>query len=393
MDRRAFIRLVGGGVVMAATASCAPTGDDPRSAWNNPGADETDIRRKALSWAILAPNPHNMQPWRVDLTIADQVTLYIDRTRLLPVTDPFNRQITIGCGAFLELLVQALAAYGRTAEVELFPDGEAAPLLDDRPLFRLRLAGAAPRSSSPFQAILKRRTDRTPYTDRPVSPETFDLIARHGTSLVPPPGTVTREEASRLPYAIGGGTVDPQQVDRLRSLVFQGAEIEATTPAAHRESVERTFIGADDVARHPWGISLDQPMMAAMNAVGLLTKEKMATPGTTAFKESLKFLKAAADTAQGFVWIVTEETRRVDEIEAGRAYARANLQATRMGLAMHPWSQGLQEYATQKPVFEALHKEITGGRCRIQMLARIGYPKGDIPPAPRRGLDAQILKA
>ncbi len=57
MDRRDFIRLVGGGVVLAAgasTASCAPPGADPRAAWDNPGEGETDIRRKALSFAILA---------------------------------------------------------------------------------------------------------------------------------------------------------------------------------------------------------------------------------------------------------------------------------------------------------------------------------------------------
>ncbi|MFY8140075.1 MAG: hypothetical protein ACOVMO_05095, partial [Caulobacter sp.] len=70
MDRRDFIRLVGGGVVLAATASataCAPTGANPRAAWDKPGAGETDVRRKALAFAILAPNPHNMQPWMADL--------------------------------------------------------------------------------------------------------------------------------------------------------------------------------------------------------------------------------------------------------------------------------------------------------------------------------------
>ena len=195
-----------------------------------------------------------------------------------------------------------------------------------------------------------------------------------------------------MPDATCNVTFAPDRVARLRALVYRGAEVEAHTPAAHRESVERTFIGARAVAEHPWGISLDVPVMTAMNTVGLLTKEKMARPGTTAFAESLKFLKTAADTSQAFVWITTKTNTRAEQIAAGRAYVLANLSATKFGLAMHPWSQGLQEYATQKPVFDALHQELAPGGGRIQMLARIGYPKAEVPPAPRRGLAAQLRK-
>ena len=53
-------------------------------------------RMQALSYAILAPNPHNRQPWLVDLQVDGQVTLYVDQTRLLPHTDPFSRQIVAG---------------------------------------------------------------------------------------------------------------------------------------------------------------------------------------------------------------------------------------------------------------------------------------------------------
>ncbi|MFZ5668771.1 MAG: Acg family FMN-binding oxidoreductase [Pseudomonadota bacterium] len=374
MDRRDFIRVLGGGAIFAA-AGCAPAGTaDPRSAWTNPGAGETDIRRKALSWAILAPNPHNMQPWVVDLSTPDEIALYIDRTRLLPVTDPFNRQIVIGCGAFLELLTMALAEQGAGAETSLFPDGEAHPRLDGRPLFRLRLGGGAARAPL-FASAPARRTYRGPFTDQVVD---ASMAANLLGAFRPTPG------------ADCNVTVAPDRVERLRGLVYRGAEIEAHTPPAHRESVERTFIGARAVAEHPWGISLDAPAMTAMNALGVLTKEKMATPGTTAFKEALKFLKTAADTSRGFLWIATATDSRAEQMAAGRAYLLANLAAARFGLAMHPWSQGLQEYATQKPVYDALHRELAPGGGRIQMLARFGFPKAAVPPAPRRGLAAQL---
>ena len=99
-SRRGFITLAGGGVVLAAGAAIGltafPVGlPNPAQAWTDPGAGETDIRRKALSYALLAPNPHNMQPWRADLREADVVTLSVDESRLLPATDPFGRQILI----------------------------------------------------------------------------------------------------------------------------------------------------------------------------------------------------------------------------------------------------------------------------------------------------------
>lgn len=60
--------------------------------------------------AVAAPNPHNLQPWLVDLRGPKDITLLTGRERVLPETDPFGRQILIGHGAFLKLLVVALAS-------------------------------------------------------------------------------------------------------------------------------------------------------------------------------------------------------------------------------------------------------------------------------------------
>ena len=70
--------------------------------WTEPG-DPADLRRWMLAHALLAPNPHNRQPWLADLRRDGEITLVCDGERLLPETDPFGRQIVIGCGAFIEL--------------------------------------------------------------------------------------------------------------------------------------------------------------------------------------------------------------------------------------------------------------------------------------------------
>jgi len=102
-SRRSFIRLVGGGAVLAATASLVGCSKElPEAAirpWGSPDR-ETDMRRFMLAHGLLAPNPHNLQPWIADLREAGRIHLNCDAERVLPETDPFGRQILIGFGTF-----------------------------------------------------------------------------------------------------------------------------------------------------------------------------------------------------------------------------------------------------------------------------------------------------
>jgi hypothetical protein len=225
-----------------------------------------------------------------------------------------------------------------------------------------------------FRYVRARRTNRSPFDERPVSVAAASVITA----------------AASAPLVSADATIAPERVAKLRALVFQGAYVETHTPAAHRESVERTFLGAHDVAAHRYGISIEGPAVEAAHAVGLLTQAKMQTPGTFAYDQALAFLKKAAETARGFVWITTKGDSRGEELAAGAAYLRANLAATGLGLSMHPWSQVLQEYATQNGLRAAVHRELAPDGGRVQMLARIGYAK-PVPPAPRRGLDQNLL--
>ena len=99
LSRRNVLALVGGGTIVAASSFAGyAVARAPRSAlapWDAAGT-YAEPRARALSYALLAPNPHNRQPWVVDLSSPDEVVLYVDTERMLPHTDPFNRQITIG---------------------------------------------------------------------------------------------------------------------------------------------------------------------------------------------------------------------------------------------------------------------------------------------------------
>lgn len=367
--------------LLAATplvTQCSPALPDPIAAWRAPGAGEADPRRFALAHAILAPNPHNRQPWLVDLVGDNEIILHADLERLLPATDPFDRQIVMGCGAFLELLDLAARSQGQRAEITLWPEGEPQPRLDGRPVAHVRLVAEANAADPLFDQILARRTNREPFEAREVEARAEDNTTAAG--LRPGgPDTIT------IGFVSGG-----RMRDELRQLAWDAFEREFQTPAAHLETVNLMRVGREEIATHRDGIAIRGSMVEFARAVGLVNKKTLADIENTQTREGLEAWRPLALDAPAFIWIDTTGNTRATQIEAGRAYARMNLAATANGLSMHPWSQALQEY----PEMAALHtraEDILASPefARVQMLARVGFGPA-VDPAPRRGLSEHI---
>jgi hypothetical protein len=348
------------------------------AAWRAPGAGRTDPRLHALAHAILAPNPHNRQPWQVALDGTDAMRLYIDLDRLLPATDPPGRQIVIGCGAFLELLDLAARENGHRAEITPWPDGDPGQTsLDLRPFAHVRLVADPGVARDPLAAhILARRTNREPF-DLAREPSAQDLAEVLGAGAAPG----LRHAASHT---------DAVSAAQLRDLVWRGWALESRTPTAMGEHVTLMRIGKGEIAKHRDGISLDFPFVDLLRTLGQVTPDTLRDPDSAASAEGARMWRAMADTAPAFVWTLSEGNSRALQLQAGRAYARMNLAATARGLAMHPWSMTLQEYSEMA----ALYREtqvLLGARADLplQMLSRIGYAP-PVPPAPRRGLEAHL---
>ena len=334
VSRRKVIRVLGIGGALCGTIAAAGYGavsvdgmpPSAIAAWNGPDPAEDDIRVRALSYAILAPNPHNRQPWLVDLSKADEITLYCDRDRLLPHTDPFGRQIMIGHGTFLELLSMAAQAEGHRADIRLFPDGAFPESeIGDVPVARIRLVRDPSLRPDPlFAHIFDRRSNKEP----------FDIER-----------WLTEDHAAVL----RGASADPD------------------------------------------GIDLQGPMIWWGRQFGFISREAMLDPSTSAFDTGAAIIAEQSATAMGWAWMTTAGNGRETQIATGRTYVRLNLQATALGVALHPMSQVLQEYPEMAALQAEFHAAL-GVRegDTVQMLVRLGY--GIVPgPSPRRALNDLIL--
>ena len=67
---------------------------------------------QVVAAATRAPSIHTTQPWRFTAT-AEQLDVFLDPDRSLPVLDPSGRRQVISCGSAVEFAVLALAARRR----------------------------------------------------------------------------------------------------------------------------------------------------------------------------------------------------------------------------------------------------------------------------------------
>ena len=386
MHRRRFIRLTSGGIVLAATAAATSgcsTALPPEAIapWQGPDP-QADPRRWILGYAILAPHSHNLQSWLVDLTQPDQIELRCDLARLLPETDPFSRQIMMSHGTFIELLDLAARERGLRAEVSLFPEGEYGPnKIDQRPVARIRLSADPTVKRDPlFGQILARHTNRQAYDPaRPVGAEAWHAMA----------------DATR-PHALRFGHVGPDDDAALRehrAIASEAWRIELTTPRTIMESYKVLRVGAAEVAKHRDGIALMDPMVVWMNRLGLFDRSQAPSPDSFATTSQIDDFNRNIESTPNFLWMVTAGNDRVTQVDAGRAYARVQLAATAHGLAMQPLQQALQEYPEQAGPYAQSRRLLDAPAPQtVQMWARVGVAP-PVEPAPRRGLDAQIVRA
>ncbi len=379
LSRRGFIATLGGGFIFAAGAGVAGfsltrTPQAALAPWLEAG-QYTEPRRFALSYAILAPNPHNLQPWLVDLSEPDVVTLLPDPDRRLPETDPFDRQLTIGLGCFLELMRVAASQRGYKLEMTLFPEGSEHTRLGARPVARVHFSQTTSAPDPLFETILLRRSTKAPF-------DMHRTIEDCAISALSP-----EKEGVRF-----SGTRQPDRVAPLRELIWRAFEVEYTTPEKHQESINLMRMGKAEIQASPDGIDIGGMPMEALQRLGLVSRTGLATPGSFSYRTGLEMYREMLQATPAFVWLTTPRNGRENQIATGQAWLRLNLLTTQYGMALHPVSQCLQEFPEMQQHYQRAHQLLAEQGETVQMLGRLGYA-APVPPSPRWRLDDKIRSA
>ena len=363
ISRRGVLGLIGGGPIIAAGAGAGGfaltrTPEKALAPWSAAGG-YPDPRKRALSYAILAPNPHNRQPWLVDLSEKDTVVLYRDKERDLPHTDPDARQLTIGLGCFLELMEIAAGETAHAVDLDLFPQGEDGPVA----VARFRDGG---QRDALFQQVMSRRTCKEPFDPRPL-----------------PVSAV--QELSAFSHVI----TDPARVKELRALTWNAWKTEVYTHRTMKESVDLMRFGKSEINANPDGIDLGGPFLEALMLFGVLSREAQLDQNSSGFKEGVRIYHEMLMATPAYAVLTTPRNSRADQIAAGRRWLRLNLTTTALGLALHPVSQALQEFPEMAPHFKKALRMLAKPGHTVQMLGRLGYGP-QVARSPRWPLETRI---
>jgi nitroreductase len=260
-----------------------------------------------LQYAVLAPSSHNTQPWRFAIDRADEISVYVDKTRWLRVADADQRELHISIGCAIENLVVAAERFGYAVRVAYFPE-PGNEFLAATVSLRSTTSLAPTGNAELFDAIVARHTNHNAFDGRPLPEDCLEAFE----ACCPDPDVAL--------YLTG----DERVRSAVDDLVVRADAVQFSDPA-FREELAR-WIG-EGVFGTPWLLARIARLAVAYVNVG----------PSVGRKDSEVLMSAPA-----LGLLVSPRNDRTTQVRAGRAFERIYLRATALGVAVRPMSQVLQ---------------------------------------------------
>ncbi|MFC7343584.1 Acg family FMN-binding oxidoreductase [Saccharopolyspora griseoalba] len=304
--------------------------------------------------AGMAPSLHNRQPWRFRL-LAHLIELHFAPSARLPVADPHDRELRLGCGAALLNLRIALEhagvrpiatllprLHGQTALAEVRAGSGEPPAPDERRLHR---------------AISERRSNRRPFLPDPVPERDRHALAH-----------AVHEEGCRL------HVVEREQLSALEELVHRAHRAQTSDPKFRSELARWTGRAEGEAEGVPVSAAGPQPEPHDLWVLRDFSagQARQRVPGKDFETDPL------------MVVVCSYHPGRLADLQAGQALQRMLLTATSLGLVASLISQVVEVDETREEL-----RRLLGGRLQPQALLRLGY--GSPAPATPRLQPAELL--
>ncbi|MGI5129970.1 Acg family FMN-binding oxidoreductase [Pseudonocardia sp. CA-107938] len=312
-----------------------------------------------LTAAGRAPSLHNSQPWLFRVA-PDVIEVWADPTRRLPAADPHGREQRLACGAALFNLRLALHGLGVRPLVTLQADRTYPDLIAT-----VRYGGRKPPTPGQrdlLAAIPRRRTNRRPFSEEPVTGAELSALRRAAV-----------EEGAWL-HVVD----DPGERAQLQDLSAQAYAAQQADPAFQAELARWAAVGPDRADGIP-ALPGEQRPSAHDHWV---KRDFTDGQGRTTAQTGVVF-----ESRPALVVLSAQMFGPTSEVNTGQAMQRVLLTATVAGLAVSFLSQIVEVDETRERL-----RSLIRGIHSPQVLLRIGrgWP---VPSTPRRAVADTLITA
>lgn len=332
--------------------------------------------QELAEYARWAPSPHNTQPTRLHILDQERAELHFVAERGLPVGDPVGKFTHLTFGIFAETL--RIAAHARGYELDVMHSTE--PLYADaRPFqkvadLRLRHVGE-PISDLDPELILRRRTNRHPYNDRPI------------------PGAVVRElseEARRFGHTFATST-DAIAIRSVKELNRDSLYRDLTHPDYRRELASWLRYSEREARQAADGLSARALVMPGALMKGVLRAHWLfSAPGLEQVTQRVYMRTMNGISTVG--WLQGDFVDAADWTCAGHLLMRLWLILTSHGIDWQPYGSIITKDDSRRSMTSKFGMvEGEDGRDVVWLLVRMGY--SDHVPVRSRRLDVAEVVA
>ncbi|MBN8534482.1 MAG: Tat pathway signal protein [Rhizobiales bacterium] len=306
-----------------------------------------------VRFAALAPNSHNVQPWRFSI---DERRCWIspDLTRRLPVVDPDDHHLFVSLGCAAENLMLAAQASGKSSAVDMRGNR-----------IEIVFGGGDARQSPMFDAIPRRQTTRSTYDGRQVPADALRLL----------------EEAAKLEGVSLLLLTGKPHLESVLDFVIQGNSAQMDDAAFVREL--KAWIRFNPTEALATGDGLLGAASGNPSLPGWLGRAVF----STVFRKNSENRKYAEHirSSAGVAVFVSDQESKAGWVNIGRSFQRFALQATALDLRHAHINQPVEVMALRSEFSKWLG---LGGR-RADLVVRFGYAPA-LPMSVRRPVERII---
>ncbi|XDD54482.1 hypothetical protein AB3N62_01340 [Leptospira sp. WS4.C2] len=335
-----------------------------------------------LITALLAPNSHNSQPWKIKRVSDSEFLLFGDGEKQLQEIDSLNRQFFHTQGAFLELAHLTADKLMFDTKITYFPKGK--PSSQTFPLNPVAKFEISPKSKCVhdflFSGLPNRRMNRSVYSGPMITEEEIaDLKMLTGPSK------------HKLLFLN-----DPKILESILPLLDSAFAME-TNRAASNELNRKWFrVSKEDIYKKRDGLTLEGNGLSGIKLwlakTFFVDLSKDAWHSESAKEAGIQMFQNQVYSSKALVFFITEGS---DEertwIETGRDFMRLTLACAVRNIAFHTMNQAVEDYPESR-IFTKQLKTILGLKPKeqIQLIARMGRSSYDYD-SPRRDIESFLI--